>query len=104
MSAAARNVQAVTANIGKDDSGELVSSRYAVRIGDVDVVLISDGILPLPTSTMSTNASEAERNQWFDNRFLQRDMFKEWGQIEMALFGGVIWQGWRSPLLPYRLV
>ncbi|MCL6593523.1 MAG: hypothetical protein K6T31_06060, partial [Alicyclobacillus sp.] len=38
----------VTTNLGKEGAGELVSSRYAVRIGDVDVVLISDGILPLP--------------------------------------------------------
>lgn len=83
MSAAARNVQPVTANIGKDDSGELVSSRYAVRIGDLDVVLISDGILPLPTSTMSTNVSEADRNKWFDHRFLQRDMF-DWA-LNIAL-------------------
>ena len=83
MSAAARTVQPVTANIGKDDSGELVSSRYAVRIGDLDVVLISDGILPLPTSTMSTNVSEADRNKWFDHRFLQRDMF-DWA-LNIAL-------------------
>ena len=45
MSATARNVQPVTANIGKGDSGELVSSRYAVRIGDVDVVLGVHGVL-----------------------------------------------------------
>lgn len=78
-----RNVQPVIENIGKEGSGELVSSRYAVRIGDVDVVLISDGLLPLPTTTMSTNVSDADRNQWFDNRFLQRDMF-DWA-LNIAL-------------------
>jgi glyoxylase-like metal-dependent hydrolase (beta-lactamase superfamily II) len=83
MSKTARNVQPVTANLGKEGSGELVPSRYAVRVGDVDVVLISDGILPLPTSTMSTNVSEADRNQWFDHRFLQRDMF-DWA-LNIAL-------------------
>jgi glyoxylase-like metal-dependent hydrolase (beta-lactamase superfamily II) len=75
MSAAIRNVQPVTSALGKAGSGELVPSRYAARVGDIDVVVISDGILPLPTSTMSTNVSEADRNVWFDNRFLQRDMF-----------------------------
>jgi len=75
MSATTRNVQPVTASLGKEGSGELVSSRYAVRVGDVDVVMISDGVLPLPTSTMSTNVSEGDRNDWFDSRFLQRDMF-----------------------------
>jgi glyoxylase-like metal-dependent hydrolase (beta-lactamase superfamily II) len=46
-------------------------------------VLISDGVLPLPTSTMSTNVSEADRNEWFDRRFLQRDMF-DWA-LNIAL-------------------
>lgn len=83
MSKATRNVQPVTANLGKEGSVELVPSRYAVRVGEVDVVLISDGILPLPTSTMSTNVSEADRNEWFDGRFLQRDMF-DWA-LNIAL-------------------
>ncbi|QSN63108.1 MBL fold metallo-hydrolase [Caballeronia sp. M1242] len=83
MSAIIRNVQPVTQAIGKRGSGELVPSRYAVRVGDVDVVLISDGVLPLPTSTMSTNVSEAQRNEWFDGRFLQRDMF-DWA-LNIAL-------------------
>jgi glyoxylase-like metal-dependent hydrolase (beta-lactamase superfamily II) len=83
MKPTTHNVQPVTANLGKEGSGELVSSRYAVRVGDVDVVLISDGVLPLPTSTMSTNVSEADRNEWFDGRFLQRDMF-DWA-LNIAL-------------------
>ncbi|GAB2491107.1 MBL fold metallo-hydrolase [Comamonas humi] len=83
MSKTIRNVQPVTANLGKEGSAEFVPARYAVRIGDVDVALISDGILPLPTSTMSTNVSEADRNEWFDGRFLQRDMF-DWA-LNIAL-------------------
>lgn len=83
MSETTRNVQPVIASLGKDGSAELVPSRYAVRVGDLDVVLISDGILPLPTSTMSTNVSQADRNEWFDGRFLQRDMF-DWA-LNIAL-------------------
>ncbi|MDR5815379.1 MBL fold metallo-hydrolase [Caballeronia sp. LZ033] len=83
MSQITRNVQPVTASLGRKNAGELVPSRYAVRIGDVDVVLISDGVLPLPTSTMSTNVSEADRNAWFDSRFLQRDRF-DWA-LNIAL-------------------
>src|SRR5246127_27420 len=83
MSETIRNVQPVTANLGKGGAGELVPSRYAVRVGDVDVVLISDGVLPLPTFTMSTNVSDADRNEWFDGRFLQRDMF-DWA-LNIAL-------------------
>ncbi|CAG2147270.1 putative quorum-quenching lactonase YtnP [compost metagenome] len=83
MSETIHNVQPVIANVGKEGFGELVSSRYAVRVGDVDVLLISDGVLPLPTTTMSTNVSEADRNEWFDDRFLQRDMF-DWA-LNIAL-------------------
>jgi glyoxylase-like metal-dependent hydrolase (beta-lactamase superfamily II) len=83
MTQTIRNVQPVIANLGKEGSVELVPSRYAVRVGDVDVVLISDGVLPLPTSTMSTNVSETDRNDWFDGRFLQRDMF-DWA-LNIAL-------------------
>ncbi|WP_454757654.1 MBL fold metallo-hydrolase [Cupriavidus campinensis] len=83
MSETIHNVQPVIANVGKEGFGELVSSRYAVRVGDVDVLLISDGVLPLPTSTMSTNVKEADRNEWFDDRFLQRDMF-DWA-LNIAL-------------------
>lgn len=83
MSETTRNVRPVIARLGGQEAGELVSSRYAVRVGELDVVLISDGVLPLPTSTMSTNVGEAERNAWFDSRFLQRDMF-DWA-LNIAL-------------------
>ncbi|HDR9503477.1 MBL fold metallo-hydrolase [Burkholderia cepacia] len=88
MSKTTHNVQPVTSNLGKQGSAELVPSRYAVRVGDIDVVLISDGVLPLPTSTMSTNVSEADRNEWFDGRFLQRDMF-DWAlNVALVRSGG----------------
>lgn len=83
MSETIRNTRPVTNDLGREGSGELVPSRYAVRIGDVDVVMISDGVLPLPTTTMSTNVSEGARNQWFDDHFLQRDMF-DWA-LNIAL-------------------
>lgn len=37
---------------------ELVPSRYAVRIGEIDVLVISDGVLPLPTAMLGHNASK----------------------------------------------
>ena len=63
MSATAHNVHPVIDKLGNSDAGELVSSRYAVRIGDLDVVLISDGVLPLPTTTLTTNVSDDDRNE-----------------------------------------
>jgi len=49
---------------------DLVPSRYALRIGEIDVLVISDGVLPLPFATMSTNVGPAERAAWLDNLFL----------------------------------
>lgn len=52
------------------ETEELVPSRYAVRVGDIDVMVVSDGVLPLPTQTMSTNADPAARAAWFKDMFL----------------------------------
>jgi len=54
---------------------DLVPSRYALRIGEIDVLVISDGILPLPTSTMSTNVEPAARAAWFKDMFLGPESF-----------------------------
>ncbi|MCU1758783.1 MBL fold metallo-hydrolase [Pseudomonas sp. 14P_8.1_Bac3] len=54
---------------------ELVPSRYALRIGEIDVMVVSDGVLPLPTQTMSTNADPAARAAWFKDMYLGPDAF-----------------------------
>lgn len=54
---------------------ERVPSRYAVRVGEFDVLIISDGVLPLPTETMATNADAGDRAAWLDDMFLPRDAF-----------------------------
>jgi len=56
-------------------SADLVPSRYALRIGEIDVLVISDGILPLPTQTMSTNVDPAVRTAWFNDMFLGPEAF-----------------------------
>jgi glyoxylase-like metal-dependent hydrolase (beta-lactamase superfamily II) len=55
---------------------ELVPSRYALRIGEIDVLVISDGVLPLPPTTLATNADPAELGAWLDERRLPTDEFK----------------------------
>jgi glyoxylase-like metal-dependent hydrolase (beta-lactamase superfamily II) len=56
-------------------SADLVPSRYAVRIGEIDVLVISDGILPISTEVMSSNVDPAERKAWFNDMFLGPDAF-----------------------------
>lgn len=49
---------------------DLVPSRYAVKVGEFDVLVISDGVLPITTQTLATNASEADLSAWLEHYFL----------------------------------
>lgn len=53
---------------------ELVPSRYAVRVGEIDVLVISDGVLPITTSTLATNADPAELAGWLGDNFLPHEV------------------------------
>ena len=51
-------------------STDVVPSRYALKIGDIDVMVISDGVLPISFETMSTNVAPAGRAAWLDAMLL----------------------------------
>jgi hypothetical protein len=57
---------------GSQAPGELVPSRYAVRVGEIDVLVVSDGVLPLPTKMLGHNADPAVRATWLDDMFEPR--------------------------------
>jgi glyoxylase-like metal-dependent hydrolase (beta-lactamase superfamily II) len=57
-------------------SDELVPSRYALRVGEIDVLVISDGVFPLPATTLATNADAAELVAWLDDRHQPSDVYK----------------------------
>ena len=71
----------------KAPTEELVPSRYAVRVGEIDVLVISDGVLPLPTQTMSTNADPTARAAWFKEMFLGPDAF-DWALNVLVVRSG----------------
>src|SRR5690606_10811269 len=54
---------------------DLVPSRYALRIGNIDAMVVSDGVLPLPTATMATNVDPADLAAWLDHMFMPPDQF-----------------------------
>jgi glyoxylase-like metal-dependent hydrolase (beta-lactamase superfamily II) len=54
---------------------ELVPSRYAVRVGEIDVLVVSDGVLPLPTAMLAHNVDPAVRAAWLHDMFLPPDAF-----------------------------
>ncbi|MBB3902859.1 glyoxylase-like metal-dependent hydrolase (beta-lactamase superfamily II) [Methylobacterium brachythecii] len=44
-----------------------------MRIGEIDVLVVSDGVLPLPTKMLGHNADAADRTAWLDDMFLPRE-------------------------------
>jgi len=63
-----------TSRPGGSGSDELVPSRYALRVGEIDVLVVSDGVLPIPAPVLATNADPAVRAAWLDDMFLPPDV------------------------------
>jgi glyoxylase-like metal-dependent hydrolase (beta-lactamase superfamily II) len=72
---------------------ELVPSRYALKVGEIDVLVVSDGVLPLPTKMLGHNADPAIRAAWLKDMFLPPDAF-DW-----ALNAVVVRSGGRTILI-----
>ncbi len=72
---------------GKPGPDELVPSRYAVRIGEIDVLVISDGVLPLPTEMLGHNVGAAVRATWLNDMFLPPDAF-DWALNVLVVRSG----------------
>ncbi|MGY4480593.1 MBL fold metallo-hydrolase [Bradyrhizobium sp. USDA 3364] len=67
---------------------ELVPSRYALRIGEIDVLVVSDGVLRLPTKMLAHNADPAVRAAWLNDMFLPPDAF-DWAlNVVLVRSGG----------------
>ena len=43
---------------------DMVPSRYALQVGEIEVLVISDGALPFPPATLGTNADAADLAAW----------------------------------------
>lgn len=74
-------------SLGGSVSEELVPSRYALQVGEIDVLVVSDGVLPLPTATMSTNVDPDVRAAWFRDMFLGPDAF-DWALNVLVVRSG----------------
>src|SRR5262245_46804617 len=49
---------------------DLVPSHYVTRIGDIEVMVISDGAIPVPANVLGTNVDPAIRDATLRGRFL----------------------------------
>ncbi|MGA4837828.1 MBL fold metallo-hydrolase [Streptomyces sp. G45] len=72
---------------------ELVPSRYALKVGAIDVMLISDGVLPIAPATLATNAATAELSAWLKDMFLPPEV------IDWPLNVAVVRSGERTVLV-----
>ncbi|QDO97086.1 MBL fold metallo-hydrolase [Ferrovibrio terrae] len=63
----------VASHSGKAKPDELVPSRYALQVGDYEVLVISDGVLTIPTSVLATNADPAALAAWLKGMFMPSD-------------------------------
>jgi glyoxylase-like metal-dependent hydrolase (beta-lactamase superfamily II) len=66
---------------------ELVPSRYALRVGDIDVLVVSDGVLSLPGKMLGHNVDPSVRTAWLEGMFLPPDML-EWALNEVVVRSG----------------
>src|ERR1700756_3457620 len=67
---------------------ELVPSRYALKVGEIDVMVLSDGVLSLPGAMLGHNVDPAVRAAWLEDMFLPPDVL-EWAlNVVLVRSGG----------------
>ena len=62
--------------LGRTGTDESVPSRYALRVGEIEVLVISDRVFPLPSTTLATNAAPADLAAWLGEQLLPSDVYK----------------------------
>jgi len=65
----------ITSYPGRPGTDELVPSRYALRVGEIDVLVISDGVFHLPAATLASNADPADLAAWLKDRFQSPEVY-----------------------------
>src|SRR5580700_2441648 len=78
---------------GRSGLDELVPSRYALKVGEIDVMVVSDGVLSLPGAMLGHNVDPAVRAAWLEDMFLPPDV------LEWALNVVVVRSGGRTILI-----
>jgi len=78
---------------GRSGLDELVPSRYAVKVGKIDAMVVSDGVLSLPGAMLGHNADPAVRGAWL------KDMFQPPDELDWALNAVVVKSGGRTILI-----
>jgi glyoxylase-like metal-dependent hydrolase (beta-lactamase superfamily II) len=80
-------------NPGRPGLDELVPSRYALKVGKIDAMVVSDGVLSLPGAMLGHNADPTVRSAWL------KDMFQPSDELDWALNAVVVKSGGRTILI-----
>ncbi|MFD8537265.1 MBL fold metallo-hydrolase [Streptomyces rubrogriseus] len=82
-------------NVARPDAmrDEAVPSRYALKVGDIDVTVFSDGVLSINPATLATNADKAKLSAWLRDNFLPPEV------IDYPLNVSVVRSGDRTILI-----
>ena len=94
-----------TSHAARSGADELAPSRYALRVGEIDVMVVSDGVLSLPGAMLGHNADPAVRAAWLEDMFLPPDVL-EWALnvVVVRSAGDAVFRGRvRPPRLVQRL-
>ena len=76
-----------TSHPGRPGLDELVPSRYALKVGAIDVMVVSDGVLSLPGAMLGHNADAAVRTAWLEDNFQGPDVL-QWALNVVVVRGG----------------
>ncbi len=94
-----------TSRLGRPGPDELVPSRYALRLGEIDVEgMVSDGVISISAEAMATNADPAVRSAWLRERLQPETM--DWALNEVVVRSGGrtilidSWLGMEAPDFP----
>src|SRR5262245_6072831 len=71
---------------------EELRSGYALRIGEIDALVVSDGTMSIPASVLAVNAAPADLQAWLDGMFLP-------ARFAWPLNVGVVRSGGRTILI-----
>jgi glyoxylase-like metal-dependent hydrolase (beta-lactamase superfamily II) len=60
----------ITSHPGRPGPDELVPSRYALKVGAIDVLVVSDGVMPIAAQVLGTNVDPAVLKAGLNDMFL----------------------------------
>src|SRR5262249_20583095 len=77
-----------TSHPGRPGPDELVPSRYALKVGAIDVMVVSDGVLSLPGAMLGHNVDPAVRAAWLEDMLLPPDVLGGARHVRVVRSGG----------------